>query len=198
MMRRLTLSLLTGLTMLSMAPCFAGGQASGSERSDSSGTNASISAPTLSESASQTLLKLQTLLHEHHPDQALTLANHTLEGQPDNGSVMFLKARALTDLGQQDEAITLLKNLIERFPEMAAPYNNLAALYAAHGQLNEARQVLEKGVIAQPNYAIAQENLGDIYVALARDAYSQALKLNPDNRALKLKASKLNQKELHP
>ncbi len=137
-------------------------------------------------------LVLQSLLHDHHPQQALTLANRSLEEQPDDGDVLFLKAVALTQLKHKDEAIVILKNLTERFPEMGAPYNNLGALYAAQGQLDDARAILEKGVASQPNYAIAFENLGDVYLALARRSYAQALKLNPTNRPLKLKADKLN------
>ncbi|NDU90580.1 MAG: tetratricopeptide repeat protein [Ferrovum sp.] len=137
-------------------------------------------------------LALQSLLHDHHPQQALALANRSLEEQPDEGDVLFLKAIALTQLKRKDEAIVILKNLTERFPEMGAPYNNLGALYAAQGQLDDARAILEKGVASQPNYAIAFENLGDVYLALARRSYAQALKLNPNNRTLKLKADKLN------
>ncbi|NDU86050.1 MAG: tetratricopeptide repeat protein [Ferrovum sp.] len=137
-------------------------------------------------------LTLQQLLHDHQYDQALTLADHTLEDQPDNGQVLFLKALALTQLHRTDDAIVLLKNLTERFPEMVATYNNLAALYASQGHLEDARATLEKGVRAQPNYATAYENLGDVYAALARQSYARALKLDPANRPLKLKAEKLN------
>ncbi len=145
----------------------------------------------LSESNTRVLLKLQALLHDHQSTQALALANQTLVDQPDNGDILFLKASALTQLKKRSEAITVLKNLTERFPEMAAPYNNLASLYAAEGNLDDARRSLEKCIRAQPNYGIAQENLGDVYLALAQAAYTRALQLNPNDRALKLKIDKI-------
>ncbi len=194
MTRRFTASLMTGLAMMAILPCYAvePGTDAGAMDSTQQVTHPSITTPTLSEANTKALLKLQALLHDHHPDQALTLVDQSLVDQPDNGSLLFLKALALTQLNRRADAIVVLKNLVERFPEMAAPYNNLAALYAADGDLDNARRTLEKAVRAQPNYATAQENLGDVYLVLARDAYTKALKLNPDNRALNLKLNKLN------
>lgn len=194
MTRRLTALLMTGLLLFTALPSGAAGEpvATPLEGTIAQVAHPSTTSSLLSESNTRTQLKLQELLYEHQANQALILADHALETESDNGDLLFLKARALAQLERRSEAITILKNITERFPEMAAPYNNLAALYAASNDLDDARRTLEKAIHAQPNYALAQENLGDVYLALAKAAYARARTLNPNNRALKLKADKLN------
>jgi tetratricopeptide (TPR) repeat protein len=135
---------------------------------------------------------IQKLAGEGKLQEALNAANQYLDVNSQDGSVLFLKAQILTKLGKTDEAIGVLEGMTERFPEMVAPYNNLAVLYAGKGQLDEARKVLETALVVQPNYATAYENLADLYLALARQSYARALKLDPNNKTLKAKADKLN------
>ena len=135
---------------------------------------------------------IQKLAGEGKLQEALIAANQYLDVNSQDGSVLFLKAQILAKLGKTEDAISVLESMTERFPEMVAPYNNLAVLYAGKGRLDEARKVLETALMVQPNYATAYENLADLYLALARQSYAQALKLDPNNKTLKAKAEKLN------
>ena len=135
---------------------------------------------------------IQKLAVEGKLQEALNAANQYLDVNSQDGSVLFLKAQILTKLGKTDEAIAVLEGMTERFPEMVAPYNNLAVLYAGKGRLDDARKALETALVVQPNYATAYENLADLYLALARQSYAHALKLDPNNKTLKAKADKLN------
>ncbi len=135
---------------------------------------------------------IQKLASEGKLEEALAAANQYLETNSQDGSVLFLKAKILTKMGKTDEAIAVLEGMTERFPEMVAPYNNLAVLYAGKGRLDDARKTLETALVVQPNYPTAYENLADLYLALARQSYAQALKLDPNNKTLKAKADKLN------
>jgi Flp pilus assembly protein TadD len=152
-----------------------------------------VTAPPLPlESVASSPKAIQKLAGEGKLQEALSAANQYLDVNSQDGTVLFLKAQILTKMGKTDEAISVLEGMTERFPEMAAPYNNLAVLYAGKGRLDEARKVLETALMVQPNYATAYENLADLYLALARQSYAHALKLDPNNKTLKAKADKLN------
>jgi Flp pilus assembly protein TadD len=173
--------------------------AAGAESSDASSPIAVMPSPTVlpatpmsPDAPSNNPRAIQKLLAEGKNEEALAAANQYLQMSPHDGAIQFVKAQALTRLGRVDEAITVLEALVESSPEMAAPYNNLAVLYASKGRLEDARKELEMVLLVQPNYATAHENLGDLYVIMARQAYDRALKLDPNNKALKAKAAKLN------
>ncbi|MBD9401205.1 tetratricopeptide repeat protein [Comamonas sp. CMM02] len=125
------------------------------------------------------------------PAEAIAKADQYLSNNPRDPQMRFLKGVAQSKAGDLEAATTTFQTLVEEYPELPEPYNNLAVIYASQGQLDKARGALEMAVRNNPNYAVAHENLGDIYARLAHDSYNQSLKLNGNNRALKLKLSTL-------
>ncbi len=123
--------------------------------------------------------------------EAIAKADQYLSNNPRDPQMRFLKGVAQSKAGDLEAATTTFQTLVEEYPELPEPYNNLAVIYASQGQLDKARGALEMAVRNNPNYAVAHENLGDIYARLAHDSYNQSLKLNGNNRALKLKLSTL-------
>ena len=124
---------------------------------------------------------------------AVAKADQYLSGNPRDPQMRFLKGVAQSKAGDLAAATSTFQALVEEYPELPEPYNNLAVIYANDGQLDKARGALEMAVRNNPNYAVAHENLGDIYARLAHDAYNQSLKLNGNNRPLKLKLSTLGE-----
>lgn len=125
--------------------------------------------------------------------EAIAKADQYLSTNSRDPQMRFLKGVAQSKAGDLTAAATTFETLVEEYPELPEPYNNLAVIYASNGQLNKARSALEMAVRNNPNYAVAHENLGDIYARLAHDAYSKSLKLNDNNRPLKLKLSTLTE-----
>lgn len=118
---------------------------------------------------------------------ALARAEQVLAAKPKDAQMRFLRAVSLAELQRVSEAMAAFESLIQDHPELAEPYNNLAALHAARGEFDQARVALEQALRADPGYAVAHENLGDVYAALAARAWSQALRLAPDNRGVATK-----------
>lgn len=123
--------------------------------------------------------------------EAIAKADQYLSGNPRDPQMRFLKGVAQSKAGDMEAATLTFQALIEEYPELPEPYNNLAVIYASQSQLDKARGALEMAVRNNPEYAVAHENLGDIYARLAHDAYNQSLKLNGNNRPLKLKLTTL-------
>ena len=115
---------------------------------------------------------------------ALLKADQYLVGNPRDPQMRFLKGLIQRDSGKTAEAIGTFTRLTEDFPELPEPYNNLAVLYAGQSQFDKARTALEMAIRTNPSYAIAHENLGDVYAKLAGQAYSKALQLDTENRAV--------------
>jgi len=120
-------------------------------------------------------------------DQALQRADAEIAKNPRDAQVRFLRAVILADLKKTPEAITAYESLTQEFPELPEPYNNLAVLHAAAGRYEVARSLLLRSIEAQGNYVTARDNLGDLYLAMAADAYTQALKLSPQDKDLQAK-----------
>jgi len=117
-------------------------------------------------------------------EAALQRAQRFVATKPDDARMQFLLGVMLSDGQRKAEAIDVFLKLSLDHPELAEVHNNLAALYAAAGDFDRARAALETALRANPSYAAAQENLGDVYAALASQAYSRAVKLDPDNSRL--------------
>ena len=126
-------------------------------------------------------------------EEAIAKADQYLSTNSRDPQMRFLKGVAQSKAGDLAAATATFQALVEEYPELPEPYNNLAVIYANEGQLDKARGALEMAVRNNPNYAVAHENLGDIYARLAHDAYGKSLKLNGNNRALKLKLSTLTE-----
>ncbi len=122
-------------------------------------------------------------------DEALSLTEKALQGDPRNVQLRFLRGTILAERGRTDEAIRTFRELVEDFPELPEPYNNLAVIHAARGDLEAARQALEQSIRAVPTYALAHENLGDVLLQQAARAYEQAARLDPRNESARSKLS---------
>ena len=125
--------------------------------------------------------------------EAIAKADQYLAHNPRDPQMRFLKGVAQSKAGDLDAATATYQALVEEYPEIPEPYNNLAVIYANQGQLDKAREALEMAVRNNPSYAVAHENLGDIYARLAHNSYGQSLKLNQNNRPLKLKLTTLTE-----
>lgn len=90
----------------------------------------------------------------------------------------FAAAQLLSAQGQVTQAITAYQALINANPLLPEAYNNLAALYLKQNKTNQAKNILEQGLLAHKGYGVLYENLTAINVAMARDAYSQALQID--------------------
>ena len=118
---------------------------------------------------------------------ALKIADDFLADHPRDAQVRFLRAVILGDLNRTAEAAAVLESLTEDFPELAEPYNNLAVIRANEGDLATAEHYLQLAIAAAPTYVTARENLGDLYITLAAATYDDALRLGPDNTAVRKK-----------
>ena len=119
--------------------------------------------------------------------EAIAKADQYLSSNSRDPQMRFLKGVAQSKAGDLQAAAATFEALIQEYPELPEPYNNLAVIYANNGELNKARDALEMAVRNNPNYA------GDIYARLAHASYNNSIKLNSNNRALKLKLSTLTE-----
>jgi tetratricopeptide (TPR) repeat protein len=116
-------------------------------------------------------------------DEALSIAEKALQGDPRNPQLRFLRGTILAERGRIDEAVGVFRALVDDFPELPEPYNNLAVIHANRGELDAARIALEQSIRAVPTYALAHENLGDVLLQQAVRAYEQAGRLDPRNES---------------
>lgn len=127
-------------------------------------------------------------------DKAQALAEARLKTAPTDPQMRLLQSRIQTGMGQHQAAMDTLRSLTESFPELPEPYNNLAALLVRENRLDEAQLALQAAIRARPDYALALENLGDLHLAMAVQAYNQALTVTPSQ--LRLQNKKLTTEQL--
>jgi Flp pilus assembly protein TadD len=130
---------------------------------------------------------IEKLVRERQYDDALKRLDALLAKSPRNAQARFLRGVVLADTGKTAEAVAAFEAMTQEFPELPEPYNNLAVIHAAAGRYDPARALLLRAIDVAPNYVTAQENLGDLHLAMAADVYAKALKLDPNNAALKAK-----------
>jgi tetratricopeptide (TPR) repeat protein len=128
--------------------------------------------------------EITALAKQGQLDRALERAETHLQKNPRDVQVRFMRGVILSDLKRPADAIAVFEAMTQDFPELPEPYNNLAVLHAAQGRYEQARSLLQRATAVQPNYVTAHENLGDLYMAMAAQAYEQALKLDTGNRGL--------------
>ena len=140
-------------------------------------------------SAAQTLTLSEA--NQHYIDKkyqsAIQLTKSIIQKAPENIAAKILQAQSLSKLNKHKQAIKLYQAVLEARPDMPEVYNNLASLYARQGELEVARQTLENGIATNKQYQTLYENLSAIYVEMARGAYSKALKLGVQAKAVQLK-----------
>ena len=118
--------------------------------------------------------KVEQLLKNGRPAQALELADLGIEKNPRSAQLRFSRTVALERLDRTEEAAKALRSLIADYPEVPEPYNNLAVIEAGLGNLEEAVKLLDRALLLNPNFATAQKNRGDVYFALALENYEAA------------------------
>jgi Flp pilus assembly protein TadD len=128
--------------------------------------------------------EVQRLIRSGQTTQASDRLDKALAERPRDPQLRFLRGVLQTDAGQQAAAIDTFDQLAVDHPELPEPYNNLAVLHASQGDYARAKSELEAALRARPGYAIAYQNLGDVYLQLSRQAYQQALALDPSNAAI--------------
>lgn len=148
--------------------------------------------PPVAHSANSDLDRVQRLLQDGRPQEALKTVNAYLADHPDDAQGLFKKGIILAQMTQSEQAIAVFERLTKDYPELPEPYNNLAVLYSAQGNFEQARQVLLTAIKAHPAYATAHENLGDLYVNLAGMSYGRALQIDRHNAKLQTKLALIN------
>ena len=136
--------------------------------------------------------QIEALISGGKLDQALSLTEKQLAGDPANVNYLFLKGLILTRQNKMDDAQDIFQRLTKEHPELPEPYNNLAVIYAAQGDFTNARNSLERAINTHPSYATAHENLGDIYAKMASNAYNHALEIDSGNAAAREKLALIN------
>ena len=125
-----------------------------------------------------TLADVQRLYYGGQVAEATRRLDEGLAANADDPTLRFMKGVILADAKRDAEAVVIFERLTTDYPDLAEPYNNLAALYAADAHYDKARTALEQALRVNPKYATAWENLGDVLVALASQAYAQAVGLD--------------------
>ena len=128
--------------------------------------------------------KIEKLLKDGNPAQALELADLGIRKSSRNPQLRFMKAVALENLSRTEEAVHELQALVRDYPEIPEPYNNLAVIEAGTGNLEQALEHLNQALRINPDFALARKNLGDVYLALARESYEMAAAKLKNNRVL--------------
>lgn len=90
---------------------------------------------------------------------------------------------------------SLFTNVVQNYPNSHVAQNNLGSLYYRRGEIDRAIEKYKESLAVRPN-ATAFFNLGVIYMdngypAIAREAFHQALKLNPGDTEARAKLNSL-------
>lgn len=131
--------------------------------------------------------EVNTLVQSAQWHKAQVLASTHLLAAPNDPQMRLLLSHIQTGLGQTQAAMDTLRALTQSYPELPEPHNNLAVLLVRENRFSEAMTALQAAIQARPDYAIALENLGDLHLALAAQAYRQALTITPEQRRLQNK-----------
>ena len=149
------------------------------------------------------ILIADSLQAEQQWDQSEPVLRKALEKDARSTSALYLLGRALIVLRRQQEAETYLKTAIELSPQSFQSYNLLGQAYLALGRFDDAEKIYNSAAdLASPAErkqlagAFGFEGVGDGYLkakrrADAARAYRRALDLDPDNKQLQSKASKV-------
>ena len=135
--------------------------------------------------------RVERLLKQNRPAQAVELADIGIVRNPRNAQLQFMRSIGLERLGRTEEAAKGLRSLIAAYPEIPEPYNNLAVIEAGFGNLEEAVRLLNQALAINPEFATARKNLGDVFLALSIENYEQAAPVLTGNDALQTRLKTL-------
>ena len=148
------------------------------------------------------VLIADSLQAEQQWDKSEPVLRKALEIDAGNTNALYLLGRALIVLGRQQESEPYLKSAIQLSPQFQS-YNLLGQAYLALGRFDDAEKTYNSAVdLASPADrkqlagAFGFEGVGDGYLKAKRRpdaarAYQRALDLDPDNRRLQEKVSKV-------
>ena len=109
--------------------------------------------------------------------QALAVANRHLARHPLDPQMRFLKGVIQHQAGKLAEAAVTYDRLVQSYPELAEAHHNLAVVYLAQGHPDKALVSFEAAKRASRSHAVTYEKLAVIYEELARQTYTQVLRL---------------------
>ena len=122
-------------------------------------------------------------LREGRLPQALALADRFLARHPRDVQMRFLKGVIQQQAGRHVEAAATYRRLVQVHPELAEAHHNLALVYLGQGLPDKARDAFDAAKRASRSHAVTFEKLGDIYEELARQTYTQVLRLEDGDAA---------------
>ncbi len=122
-------------------------------------------------------------LREGQLPQAMARADRHLARHPRDVQMRFLKGVIQQQAGRHAEAAVTYRRLVLEHPELAEAHHNLALVYLAQGLPDKARDAFDAAKRASRSHAVTFEKLGDIYEELARQTYTQVLRLEDGDAA---------------
>jgi len=149
------------------------------------------------------ILIADSLQAEQQWDQSEPVLRKALEKDARSTSALYLLGRTLIVLKRPQESEGYLKTAIELSPQSFPSYNLLGQAYLALGRYDDAEKTYNSAIdLASPAErkqlagAFGFEGVGDGYLKAKRKpdaarAYRRALDLDPDNRQLQSKVSKV-------
>ena len=116
-------------------------------------------------------------LREGRFAQAMARADQHLARHPRDAQMRFLKGVVQQQAGKHADAAATYRRLVQQHPDMAEAHHNLALVYLAQGLPDKARDAFQAAKRASRSHAVTYEKLGDIYEELARQTFTQVLRL---------------------
>ena len=105
------------------------------------------------------LLGARFLLLSERADEALALAEQTIQMVPNNADGYYIKGTILMGMMQFAEAEAEFQHALELAPEHSATMNDMAVLLMEQGRNDEARDLLQRALELRPEDEVAAGNL---------------------------------------
>jgi len=136
--------------------------------------------------------RIQLLILDKGPLEALEHFSRVLEASPDNGDALFGRALAEKEMGRVRESIEDLKKAHILTPQDPQILKELGIVFIRVGRINEGIRALERSLVLSGEDAETAYYLGQGYqiqkkTALAIESYLKAVALYPDLPDLNLK-----------
>ena len=119
--------------------------------------------------------------------------------EPANVPLLATLGKVLLRSHAPDEAVGVLEKALRIDPSYTDARNHLAVAYALLGRFQDALEQLRRAVADNPDHSLSWTNLGVTLEAVgdtkgAHDAYSEAIRLQPDSSEARLRRAHLDQR----
>ena len=119
--------------------------------------------------------------------------------EPENVPLLATLGKILLRSQAPDQAVVVLEKALRIDPLYTDARNHLAVAYGMLGRLQDALSQLRRAVADNPDHSLSWTNLGVTLEALddrkaARDAYSEAIRLQPDSSEARHRRAQLDQR----